>query len=132
MHATMIGLDIAKTVFQVHGEDDDKRLVVRKRLGRAGVQRFFATLPPAVIGLEACGSAHHWARILTAIGHEVRLIPAGYVKPFVKRNKTDARDAEAICEAMQRPGMRFVPVKSVEQQAGWRGHAICWCASARS
>lgn len=117
MHATMIGLDIAKTVFQVHGEDDDKRLVVRKRLGRAGVQRFFATLPPAVIGLEACGSAHHWARTLTAIGHEVRLIPAGYVKPFVKRNKTDARDAEAICEAMQRPGMRFVPVKSVEQQA---------------
>jgi transposase len=120
MQATMIGLDIAKSVFQVYGEDAEGRPVLRKRLGRAAVAAFFAKLPPAVIGLEACGGAHYWARSLQALGHEVRLIPAAYVRPFVKRNKTDARDAEAICTAMQRPGMRFVPVKSVAQQ-GARG-----------
>jgi transposase len=117
MHATMIGLDIAKNVFQVHGEDAAGNPVLRKRLGRASVEAFFARLPPAVIGIEACGTSHHWARTLGALGHTVRLIPAAYVRPFVKRNKTDARDAEAICEAMQRPSMRGVAVKTVEQQA---------------
>jgi transposase len=118
MHATMIGLDIAKTVFQVYGEDVARRPVLRKRLSRTALAGLFAKLPPTVVGIEACGTAHHWARTLTAMGHTVRLIPAAYVRPFVKRNKTDARDAEAICEAMQRPSMRQVPVKTVEQQAG--------------
>ena len=117
MNATMIGLDIAKSVFQAYGEDADNKVVLRKRLSREAMTGFFAKLPPAVIGIEACGSSHHWARTLTAMGHTVRLVPAAYVRPFVKRNKTDARDAEAICEAMQRPGMRFVPIKTVEQQA---------------
>ena len=117
MHATMIGLDIGKSVFQVHAEDSAGTVVLQKRLRRGQVEAFFAKLPPARIGIEACGSAHHWGRTLRVQGHEVRLIPAGYVKPFVRRNKTDARDAEAICEAMQRPGMRQVTVKSVEQQA---------------
>jgi len=116
MKATMIGLDIAKSVFQVHIEGAGEA-PVRKRLGRAAMERFFATLPPAVIGIEACGTSHYWGRTLRALGHEVRLVPAAYVKPFVKRNKTDARDAAAICEAMQRPDMRLVAVKSVEQQA---------------
>jgi transposase len=117
MHATMIGLDIAKTVFQVYGEDSEARAVLRKRLSRTALAGLFAKLPPTVVGIEACGTAHHWARTLTAMGHTVRLIPAAYVRPFVKRNKTDGRDAEAICEAMQRPSMRQVPVKTVEQQA---------------
>ena len=117
MHASMIGLDIAKSVFQVHGEDASGTVVLRKRLGRLSVQSFFAKLPPATIGIEACGSSHHWARVLSELGHRVRLLPAAYVKPFVRRNKTDARDAAAICEAMQRPGMRFVTAKSCEQQA---------------
>ena len=117
MNASMIGLDIAKTVFQAFGEDADSKPVLRKRLSREAITAFFQKLPPAVIGIEACGSSHHWARTLTAMGHTVRLIPAAYVRPFVKRNKTDARDAEAICEAMQRSGMRFVPIKTVEQQA---------------
>lgn len=116
MQAITIGLDIAKNVFQVHGEDASGRMVLSKRLGRASVERFFAQLPPAVVGMEACGSSHHWARVLGALGHEVRLMPAAYVKPYVKRNKTDARDAAAICEAVRRPTMRFVAVKSVEQQ----------------
>jgi len=116
MQAITIGLDIAKNVFQVHGEDASSGLVLSKRLGRASVERFFAQLPPAVVGMEACGSSHHWARVLGSLGHEVRLMPAAYVKPYVKRNKTDARDAAAICEAVQRPTMRFVAVKSVEQQ----------------
>lgn len=117
MHATMIGLDIAKSVFQIYGEDAAGRAVLRKRIGRGSLEMFFAKLARATIGIEACGGAHDWARRLQELGHEVRLIPAAYVRPFVKRNKTDARDAEAICEAMQRPGMRFVPIKSVEQQA---------------
>jgi transposase len=116
MQAITIGLDIAKNVFQAHGEDAWAKPVLSKRMGRASVERFFAQLPPAVVGMEACGSAHHWARVLGSLGHEVRLMPAAYVKPFVKRNKTDARDAAAICEAVQRPTMRFVAVKSVEQQ----------------
>ena len=117
MNATMIGLDIAKTVFQIYGEDATGQPVLRKRLGRGSVEAFFAKLPAATVGIEACGGAHHWARRLQALGHTVRLVPAAYVRPFVKRNKTDAHDAAAICEAMQRPGMRFVPVKSIEQQA---------------
>lgn len=117
MNVSMIGLDISKSVFQVHGEDAAGRIIVEKRLRRSQVESFFAKLPPAVIGIEACGSAHHWGRTLRALGHEVRLIPAAYVKPFVKRNKTDARDAAAICVALGRPDMRFVPIKSVEQQA---------------
>lgn len=117
MNAITIGLDIAKSVFQVHGEDATGKVVFQKRLRRTQVEPFFAKLAPAVVGLEACGSAHHWGRTLQALGHEVRLIPAAYVQPFVKRNKTDARDAEAICVAVRRPDMRFVPIKSIEQQA---------------
>jgi len=117
MHATMIGLDIAKSVFQVHGEDSSGQIVLRKRLRRAEMEAFFAALPPARIGIETCGSAHYWGRTLRALGHDVRLIPAAYVKPFVRRNKTDARDAAAICAALGRPDMRFVAIKSVAQQA---------------
>ncbi|MBV9756270.1 MAG: transposase [Alphaproteobacteria bacterium] len=98
------------------------------------MEAFFAKLSAATIGIEACGSAHHWARRLQALGHTVRLVPAAYVRPFVKRNKTDAHDAAAICEAMQRPGMRFVPVKSIgsRRRAASRRCASCWCASAPS
>jgi len=112
-----IGLDLAKNVFQVHGVDVDGAVVVRRQLRRSQVEKFFAELPPARVGMEACGSAHHWARVIGGHGHEVRLMPPSYVKPYVKRNKNDGRDAEAICEAMSRPTMRLVPVKSVEQQA---------------
>jgi hypothetical protein len=118
MQATTIGFDIAKSVFQIHGEDASGKKVLIKRLKRGATEEFFASLPPTVIGIEACGSSHHWGRLLSAMGHEVRLIPPGYVKPFVKRNKTDARDAEAICEAIRRPSMKFVPVKTVDQQSG--------------
>ena len=114
---TTVGLDLAKSVFQVHGADQDGRPVVRKKLRRAQVLGFFAELPPCLIGLEACASAHYWARELQALGHEVRLIPPQYVKPFVKTNKNDASDAEAICEALIRPTMRFAPIKSAEQQS---------------
>ena len=114
---TTIGLDIAKNVFQVHGVDASGQVVLRRRLRRAQVEPFFAKLGPALIGMEACGSAHHWGRVLRGLGHEVRLMPPAYVKPYVKRNKTDGRDAEAICEAVERPNMRFVAIKSVEAQA---------------
>ena len=114
---TTVGLDLAKSVFQVHGADGDGRPVVRKKLRRGQVQAFFAGLSPCLIGLEACASAHYWARELRALGHEVRLIPPQYVKPFVKTNKNDAADAEAICEALMRPTMRFAAVKSAEQQS---------------
>ncbi len=114
---TTIGLDLAKTVFQVHGADQDGRPVMRKKLRRGQVLGFFAGLPPCLIGLEACASAHYWARELQGLGHAVRLIPPQYVKPFVKRNKNDASDAEAICEALTRPTMRYVPLKSAEQQS---------------
>ena len=116
MHATTIGLDIAKSVFQIHGEDKTGNVVLRKRLTRHQLLRFFTQHPPAVIGMEACGSAHHWARELGKLGHQVKLMPASYVKPFVKRNKTDGRDAEGCCEAVKRPSMRFVKVKSIAQQ----------------
>lgn len=117
MNAITIGLDIGKSIFQVHAEDGEGKVVLQKRLRRSQVEAFFAKLAPARIGIEACGSAHHWGRRLRAQGHQVRLIPAAYVKPFVRRNKTDARDAAAICAALGRPDMRFVAIKSVEQQA---------------
>src|ERR1700732_330512 len=114
---SMIGLDLAKNVFQIHGVDASGAVVVRRQLRRGAVEKFFAQLPPCTVGVEACGSAHHWARVIGRYGHQVRLMPPAYVKPYVKRNKNDGRDAEAICEAVGRPTMRFVPVKSVEQQA---------------
>ena len=117
MEIATIGLDIAKRVFQAHGVDASGKAVLRRKLGRAEVLGFFKGLPPCLVGIEACGTAHHWAREIGALGHEVRLMPASYVKPYVKRGKTDAADAEAICEAVTRPTMRFVPVKSAEQQA---------------
>src|SRR5438105_11328022 len=112
-----IGLDLAKNVFQVHAVDASGRVVLRRQLQRGAVEKFFAQLPPGTVGMEACGSAHHWARVIGGYGHQVRLMPPAYVKPYVKRNKNDGRDAEAICEAVGRPTMRFVAVKSIEQQA---------------
>src|SRR3954467_920137 len=103
--------------FQVHGVDEFGAVVVKRQLRRAAVEKFLAQLPPCLGGMEACGSAHHWARVISRYGHEVRLMPPAYVKPYVKRNKNDGRDAEGICEAVTRPTMRFVAVKSVEQQA---------------
>ena len=114
---TTIGLDLAKHVFQVHGVDAEGTTVVRKRLRRGQVLAFFSRIPRCVVGLEACATAHNWARELGAIGHEVRLMPAQYVKAYIKRNKPDAADAEAICEAVGRPTTRFVPVKTADQQA---------------
>ena len=114
---TMIGLDIAKNVFHGHGADSAGQTVFSRRLTKVKLLDFFAAQPACLIAMEACGGAHHWARQLTQLGHSVRLIPPAYVKPFVKRQKNDAVDAEAICEAAQRPGMRFVAVKTEEQQA---------------
>lgn len=119
-----VGLDLAKSWFQVHGADAQGRPILRKKLPRAKVQAFFAGLPPCLVGMEACGSAHHWGRELAKLGHEVRLIPPQYVKPYVKGNKHDAADAEAICEAVTRPTMRFVPVKTIEQQTIAQLHQI--------
>jgi transposase len=122
MQITTIGLDIAKNVFQVHGIDATERVVVRKQLRRGQVLKFFAALPPCLVGMEACATAHHWARELTKLGHEVRLMPAKDVKAYVKRKKNDAADAEAICEAVRRPTMRFVRAKSAEQQGRLMQH----------
>lgn len=122
MEISTIGLDLAKSVFQVHGVDTVGQPVVRKALRRAQLLPFFAKVPPCLVGMEACGTSHHWARELTKLGHAVRLMPPAYVKPYVKRGKTDANDAAAICEAVQRPSMRFVPVKSTEQQAALALH----------
>jgi transposase len=116
MQITTIGLDIAKNVFQVHGIDATEKVVIRKQLRRSQMLAFFKALPPCLIGMEACATAHYWARELTKLGHQVRLMPAKDVKAYVKRNKNDAADAEAICEAVRRPTMRFVQVKSAEQQ----------------
>jgi transposase len=115
MQITTIGLDIAKNVFQVHGIDVAENVVVRKQLRRGQVIEFFQDLPPCLVGLEACATSHYWARELSKLGHEVRLMPAKDVKAYIKRNKNDAADAEAICEAVRRPTMRFVQVKSAEQ-----------------
>ncbi|MCH9808094.1 MAG: IS110 family transposase [Alphaproteobacteria bacterium] len=117
-----IGLDIAKSVFQVHGVDSEGQVVLRKRLPRGKVLAFFADLPPCLVGIEACPTAHHWSRELTKLGHTIGMMPATYVKAYVKRNKNDANDAEAICEAVQRPNMRFVPIKSKECQAALMLH----------
>ena len=114
MEITTIGLDVAKNVFQVHGIDAAGKVVVRKALRRAQLLPFFRKLSPCLVGIEACGTSHHWARELIGLGHEVRLMPPAYVKPYVKRGKNDAVDAEAICEAVTRPTMRFVAVKSRE------------------
>jgi len=117
MQITTVGIDLAKDVFQVHGVDGKGKAILRKQLKRSHMASFFANLPPCLVGMEACGSAHHWARKLQAYGHTVKLMAPQYVKPYVKTNKHDAADAEAICEAVQRPSMRFVPIKTVEQQA---------------
>src|SRR6476660_1495742 len=114
---TTIGLDIAKSVFQVHGVDAQGIVILRRQLKRRHVLVFFQKLSPCLIGIEACASSHHWSRELQALGHTVRLMPPAYVKPYVKRQKNDATDAEAICEAVTRPNMRFVGVRSVDQQA---------------
>ena len=118
MHTvTTIGLDIAKSVFQVHGIDAQGKVVIRRQLRRRYVLAFFEKLPPCLVGIEACASSHHWSRELQALGHTVRLMPAAYVKPYVKRQKNDATDAEAICEAVTRANMRFVKTKTAEQQS---------------
>lgn len=112
-----IGMDTSKHIFQLHGVDAAERPVLRRRLGRKQMVGFFAKLPPTVVGMEACGASHYWARVLGEFGHEVKLIAPQHVKPYVRRNKNDGRDAEGLCEAMGRPTMRFVPVKTAEQQA---------------
>jgi transposase len=117
-----IGVDIAKSVFQIHGVDAEGTVVIRKRLGRAKVLEFFAGLPPCLVGMEACATAHQWARELKKLGHDTRLMPPTYVKAYVKRGKNDAADAAAICEAVTRPSMRFVPIKNVEQQSALMLH----------
>jgi transposase len=117
MKITTVGIDLAKNVFQLHAVDERGKAVLRKQLRREQVTAFFANLAPCLIGMEACASAHHWGRVLQRLGHTVRLMAPQFVKPYVKTNKNDVADAEAICEAVSRPNMRFVPIKSVEQQA---------------
>ena len=124
MNAIRFGIDLAKNVIQVHGVDAHDEVVVRRQLRRSQVLAFFKKQSPALIGMEACGSAHYWGRELCKLGHDVRLMPASYVKAYVKRNKNDARDAEACCEAVSRPTMRFVPVKTVDQQCARSEHRI--------
>lgn len=124
MKVTTLGIDLAKNVFQVHGIDQHGKVILKKQLKRAQMAPFFSNLPPCLVGIEACGSAHHWARKLQAMGHTVRLMAPQFVKPYVKTNKNDAADAEAICEAVGRPNMRFVPIKNVEQQAVLALHRV--------
>ncbi len=117
MKITTIGVDLAKEIFQIHGVDERGKVVLRKQVKRKDMAKFFANLEPCLVGMEACGSSHHWARKLGSFGHTVKLMAPQFVKPYVKANKNDAADAEAICEAVSRPSMRFVPEKTVEQQA---------------
>lgn len=124
MKITTVGIDLAKNVFQVHGIDERGKVLLKKQLRRDQMAAFFVNLPPCLVGIEACGSAHHWARKLQAMGHTVRLMAPQFVKPYVKTNKNDAADAEAICEAVGRPNMRFVPIKNVEQQAVLALHRV--------
>ena len=124
MNITTVGLDLAKNVFQVHAVDARGKVMLRKQLKRDQVSCFFVNLPPCVIGMEACASAHHWGRRLEGFGHTVRLMAPQFVKPYVKSNKNDMADAEAICEAVSRPNMRFVPIKSVEQQSVLSLHRV--------
>ena len=119
---TTVGLDLAKHVFQVHCVDASGRVVVAKPIRRNKLLEFFASLPPCLVGLEASGSAHYWARELMALGHEARIMPPAYVKPYIRRQKNDAADAAAICEAVTRPSMRFVGVRSLENQAALMRH----------
>ena len=125
-----IGLDIAKSVFQVHGVDAAGQVILRRQLNRRYVLAFFQKLPPCLVGIEACASSHHWSRELQALGHTVRLMAPAYVKPYVKRQKNDATDAEAICEAVSRANMRFVATKTAEQQSGWCFIVPAICSSA--
>src|SRR5580692_10488822 len=122
MQITTVGLDLAKNVFQVHAINTANEVVVKKTLRRVQMRRFFEQLDPCLVGIEACGTSHYWAREITKLGHEVRLMPPAYVKPYVKRGKTDASDAEAICEAVGRPTMRYVAIKSPDQQAALALH----------
>ncbi len=124
MQVTTIGIDLAKNVFQVHGVDMRGKIVLRKQLRRDQMGAFFVNLPPCLIGVEACGGAHHWARKLQTFGHTVKVMAPQFVKPYVKTNKHDAADAQAICEAVARPSMRFVPIKNVEQQAVLALHRV--------
>ncbi len=119
---SVLGVDLAKNVFQLHGENDGGKVVLRKQVRRNQMLTFFANLPPCLIGMEACGSAHYWARKLLEYGHEVRLMAPVFVKPYVKSNKNDRNDAEAICEAVTRPNMRYVAIKTLEQQAIFHLH----------
>jgi transposase len=124
MKITTVGIDVAKSVFQVHGVDQHGKAALRRQLRRAQVVLFFSKLEPCVIGMEACASSHYWARKLAALGHTVRLMAPQFVKAYRKNDKNDGNDAEAICEAVQRPSMRFVPLKSPEQQAELAVHRI--------
>ncbi len=131
MNATTIGIDLAKSVFQVHGVDTTGRVTVTKKLRRAEVIKFFEAIPACLVGMEACATAHFGAREISALGHQVRLMPPSCVKAYLRRQKNDAADAEAICEAVTRPTMRFVPIKSAERQGVLVLHrtASFWCAS---
>jgi len=127
MKITTIGIDLAKEVFQIHGVDERGRIVLRKQLRRNKMTKFFANIEPCLIGMEACSSSHHWARKLGEFGHTVKLMSPQFVKPYVKTNKHDVADAEAICEAVSRPNMRFVAIKRVEQQAILSVHRARQC-----
>ena len=129
---TTIGLDIAKSVFQVHGVDVQGKVVVRRQLKRRYVLAFFKKFSPCLVGIEACATSHHWSRALQALGQTVRLMPPAYVKPYLKRQKNDAADAEAICEAVARPNMRFVETKTAEQQSCLMRHLTDSVSSRRS